>query len=171
MKKTIFSFAIAAIAAVAMVSCGNKTEQKAENEPEATEQQAPEQKDAQEITEGPGTVENAVFSVDVPEGWKVMLNNDKKIIIGVSDVQEKLCIEKYSMAYDSKVEQQKAIKDCEDLGEQTYGSNKFATFKWMGKFYAFLNTNGNAGYIGIDGSNIEADNETLQKVLASIKVK
>ena len=171
MKKTFISFAIAAVVAVGLASCGNKAEQKTEGEPEATEQEAPEQKEAQEITEGPGTVENAVFSVDVPEGWKVMLNNDKKIIIGVSDVKEKLCIEKYSMSYDSKIEQQKAIKDCQDLGEQTYGDNKFATFSWMGKFYAFLNSNGNQGYIGIDGSNIEADNETLQKVLASIKVK
>jgi hypothetical protein len=40
MKKTIFSFAIAAVAAVAMVSCGNKTDNTGSGEATPEDEQA-----------------------------------------------------------------------------------------------------------------------------------
>lgn len=171
MKKTILSFAVAAFLAVGLASCGSKSDNAASGEATAEGEQPTEQASATEITEGLGTIENKTFSVDVPEGWKVMLNEDKKIIIGVSDVREKLCIEKNGLSYDSAVENQKSLDGCEDLGEQTYGNNKFATFMWKGKFYAYYNSDGNKGHIVIDGSNIQPDNEAIQKVLSSIKIK
>ena len=69
MKKTIFSFAIAAVAAL-MVSCGGKTENAAGGEAAAEGEQATEQvADAQatpgEIT-GPVTIETKNFSIDLP---------------------------------------------------------------------------------------------------------
>ena len=69
------------------------------------------------------------------------------------------------------VENAKSLDGSEDLGEQTYGDKKFATFMWKGKFYAYYNSDGNAGCIAIDGSNIQPDNEAIQKVLSSIKIK
>ena len=42
---------------------------------------------------------------------------------------------------------------------------------WKGKFYAYYNSDGNAGCIAIDGSNIQPDNEAIQKVLSSIRIK
>ena len=82
MKKTIFSFAIAAVAAL-MVSCGGKTENAAGGETTAEGEQATEQVvDAQaapgEIT-GPVTIETKNFSIDLPAGWYVKSPKDKTL--------------------------------------------------------------------------------------------
>ena len=84
MKKTIFSFAIAAVAAATMVSCGNKTDNAAAGEAGAEGEQATEQV-AQaaeaapgEIT-GPVTVETKAFTVELPEGWYVKSPKDKTL--------------------------------------------------------------------------------------------
>ncbi len=81
MKKTIFSFAIAAVA-VLMVSCGGKTEN---NAPEATAEgeQATEQKAEAQATPGeiagPVTIETKNFSIDLPAGWYVKSPKDKTL--------------------------------------------------------------------------------------------
>lgn len=84
MKKTIFSFAIAAIAAVAMVSCGNKTDNTAGGEAGAKGEQAKEQvadatQAAPDEIVGPVTIETKTFTIDLPEGWYVMSPKGKTL--------------------------------------------------------------------------------------------
>ena len=68
MKKTIFSFAIAAIAAVAMVSCGNKTDKAAASEATAEGEQATEQVAEQEDA---NTLSTDAFSMSTPEDFEI----------------------------------------------------------------------------------------------------
>ena len=71
MKKTIFSFAIAAVAAATMVSCGNKTDNAGEATPEgeqATEQVVEE--------EDPNTLSTDAFSMATPEDFEIDGNRD-----------------------------------------------------------------------------------------------
>lgn len=82
MKKTVFTFAIAAFAAVTMVSCGDKAaktagEATAECE-QATEKVAEEQAASKEIN-GPATIEMKTFTVELPAGWYVMSPKDKTL--------------------------------------------------------------------------------------------
>ena len=83
MKKTFFSFAIAAVAAL-MVSCGGKTENNGEGgkagaEGEKPTEQAKEEKAAANEITGPVTIETKTFTVDLPEGWYVMSPKDKTL--------------------------------------------------------------------------------------------
>lgn len=68
MKKTIFSFAIAAVAAVAMVSCGNKTDNTTGGEAAAEGEQATEQV-AEE--EDPNTLSTDAFSMSIPNDFEI----------------------------------------------------------------------------------------------------
>ena len=83
MKKVLFSFVVAAVAAV-MVSCGNKSAQNAEAQEgeateqaaEATEEKAEEQKEVpiDQLTE----LSSDKYTAKVPDGWKArsrMVNN------------------------------------------------------------------------------------------------
>ncbi len=83
MKKTIFSFAIAAVAAL-MVSCGGKTENAAGGEATAEGEQATEQvADATQAAPGeiagPVTIETKAFTIELPAGWYVKSPKDKTL--------------------------------------------------------------------------------------------
>ena len=68
MKKTIFSFAIAAVAAVAMVSCGNKAENASAGEAAAEGEQATEQVAEEEDA---NTLSTEAFSMSTPEDFEI----------------------------------------------------------------------------------------------------
>ena len=70
MKKSIFSFAIMAATAVAMVSCGNKTENAAASEAAADGEQATEQVAEQEVQDE-NTLSTDAFSMSAPEGFEL----------------------------------------------------------------------------------------------------
>ena len=65
----------------------------------------------------------------------------------------------------------------EDLGEKTYGNNTYATYLWKqdsgDSFSAILKIgDGESSVIKVNTSNVKtADNETVIKVLESLKLK
>ena len=68
MKKTIFSFAIAAVAAATMVSCGNKTDNAAAGEAAVEGEQATEQVAEEEDA---NTLSTDAFSMATPEDFEI----------------------------------------------------------------------------------------------------
>ncbi|MBR4921030.1 MAG: hypothetical protein IKZ62_06935 [Prevotella sp.] len=73
MKKVLFSFAVAVLAAT-MVSCGNKTAQNAEGQDSAAAEEQTEQKaeePQQEVKiEDQTEISSDIYTIKVPEGWK-----------------------------------------------------------------------------------------------------
>ena len=69
------------------------------------------------------------------------------------------------------------INGMEDLGEKTYGNNTYATYLWKqdsgDSFSAILKIgDGESSVIKVNTSNVKtADNETVIKVLESLKLK
>ena len=83
MKKTIFSFAIAAIAALTMVSCGNKTDNAAGGEAAAEGEQATEQ--TAEAASESISVEKEHFTATFPSNFKDIesFNNDNQVLFRI----------------------------------------------------------------------------------------
>lgn len=128
---------------------------------------------AEQIKEGPGTLEAQTYSIDVPEGWKVMKAAEKTLIITNKKPGEgMITTDRYTMKFDGKIESLRSQKDIQELGEKTFGSNKFLVFHdKMNRDIAVMDLGDGNGYITVFASNIGVDNSVLQKVLESIKVK
>lgn len=76
------------------------------------------------------------------------------------------------MKFDGKIESLRSQKDIQELGEKTFGSNKFLVFHdKMNRDIAVMDLGDGNGYITVFASNIGVDSPVLQKVLESIKVK
>jgi len=177
--KKFFQFAIVAVAAIVMVSCGNKSEANAEGAEPATEEQTAgaESQEVKEGTMGPCTVECAKFSVDIPAEWEVRKIQDNEISVGKEYAEGLNFV--YDDAANFKQECQiiMNISGMQDLGEKTYGSNTYGTFLWKqdagDSFAAILKIgDGESGVIKVNTSNVKtADNEVVLKVLESLKLK
>lgn len=161
MKKVLFSFAIVA-AGLLVTSCGNKNNvgnaQSNETEAAAT------LTELEEDAVGPGMLTTEKFSVEVPEGWKVV----EKKIVGLIRMRP---ADNGFACFDIDSKDGDIAEGCKDLkqkGERTAGDNKFITFDWGDYEVAALKVSDDA-YFKVTYKEI--DNAVLDKVLASIKAK
>ncbi len=176
--KKFYQIAIVTVAAIAFAACGNKASGNGETaDSTATEQTAEATDEVKEGSMGPCTVSCEKFSIDIPEGWKVRSIKDKEISAG-QEYKEGL-----NFVYDDRANyaQERQFKmdknGMEDLGEKTYGDNTYATYVWEqgsdSTFSAILKIgDGENGVIKVNTTNVKtADNETVTKVLESLKLK
>lgn len=176
--KKVYQIAIMIVAAIAFTACGNKTAQEGENaEGTTTEQTAEAAGEVKEGSMGPCTVSCEKFSIDIPEGWEVRVIKENEIGAG-QEYKEGL-----NFVYDEYANYKQAqqiemeISGMEDLGEKTLGDNTYATFLWKqdsgDSFSAILKIgDGENGIIKVSSSNVKtADNETVLKVMESLKLK
>lgn len=179
MKKKHYLFAIATVLIFAMAGCGNNNAK----QDETVEEQPAEQPVAAESVEaepqlpvGPCTLDFEMFSVDLPEGWKVLKQDrhEAKIYPGTGDefngsilIQEQPYRE---MAEAIKTYQ--GLEQTKDLGEVTFGTNKFHGFaNQMGDFTVFMRANEKDEYIQAEVRTEAYKNEAYKQILASIKLK
>lgn len=176
--KKFYQIAIVIVAAIAFAACGNKASDNGETaDSTATEQTAEATDEVKEGSMGPCTVSCEKFSIDIPEGWEVRSIEDKAISAG-QEYKEGL-----EFVYDDRANyaQERQFKmdknGMEDLGEKTYGDNTYATYLWKqgsdSTFSAILKIgDGESSVIKVNTTNVKtADNETVIKVLGSLKLK
>ena len=175
--KKFFQFAIVAVAAIAMASCGNKSGQA---EAEGTDAAGVAEAASQEVTVGsvgPCTVECAKFSIDIPEGWEVRVIEDKEISAGKEYAEGLDFVYDDAANFKQECQINMEIEGMQDLGEKTYGSNTYATFLWKqdagDSYSAILKIgDGDGQVIKVNTTNVKtADNEVVLKVLESLKMK
>ena len=201
MKKTIFSFAIAAVAAL-MVSCGSKTDNNNAGEAtaeggQATEQAAESQAAPGEIA-GPVTVETKSFTIELPAGWYVKSPKDKTL----DEIKEKRDLNiamkeplkpNKSASYYSMLIQSFEGHPTEQEYTDTYVKNHSGSAAGdeitidgkQAKHFAKVTEIGpddkkeehcitvatTNGFIGINTYGMEISNEDVQKIISSIKLK
>lgn len=164
-----------------MASCGGNTNTSGsaasgeQNDSVATEQAA--DGSMQEGAKGPGTLEAANFTIDVPEGWEVSSKMDKELSVKAPSG------EIFNFVYDdqSNYTQEKQLKmnrdGMQDLGEKTFGDNTYSTFLWKqdaGDVYSAIMKigDGNSGTIKVNTTNVKtADNEMIAAIMGNIKMK
>ena len=183
--RKVFQLAILALAAIGIASCGNQGENKASGSASAgAEQSKPSAAQVAEGTQGPCTVECEKFSVDIPEGWKVLnINNNEnkaglwEIGVGV-EYKENLSFQYEDQANYAQERQLMMEKSgMEDLGEKEFGGNTYAAYMWHqgsdNTFKGILKIgDGSKGVVKVTGSKVEnLDDEVIKKVLGSIKIK
>ena len=126
---------------------------------------------------GPCTVSCEKFSIDIPEGWEVRTIKENEISAG-QEYKEGLNFvydDRANYAQDRQIIME--INGMEDLGEKTYGDNTYATYLWKqdsgDSFSAILKIgDGESSVIKVNTTNVKtADNETVIKVLESLKLK
>lgn len=180
----ISQFFILATVIVAFMACSSKTDKHTGNGGGTWGTQTEEAAEATgatgEVTEGdmgPGTVSCDKFSVVIPVGWKV--RNISNNVIGVGEDNK----EGLSLVYDGRTNYQQAQqvlmnnKNMLDLGERTYGENKYATFLLQQEsgdsFSAILKIgDGKSSVVKVSTTNVNSgENETVINVLRSLRLK
>ena len=176
--KKVYQIAIMIVAAIAFTACGNKTTQEGENaEGASTEQTAEAANEVKEGSKGPCTVSCDKFSIDIPEGWEVRVIKENEIGAGQEYKEGLNFVYDQYANYKQSQKIEMDIKGMEDLGEKTLGNNTYATFLWKqdsgDSFSAILKIgDGENGIIKVSSSNVKtADNETVLKVMESLKMK
>lgn len=171
MKKTIFSFAIAAVA-VAMVSCGNKTAQNAEGTDStavAEEQAIPEETVIEDI--------HKLFSVVVPNGWEGKAESfattlrkpaaeagENEVTVEINTAETAFNEEKqtYGLTGEDKVAEEK-------LGENTW--TVYVKQNEVGyRYNAIAPRPGKEGYIYARGFSKDGYSDDLKLALSGIKL-
>ena len=176
--KKIFQIAIVIAASITFAACGNKTSQDAENtEGTATEQTSEATEEVKEGSKGPCTVSCDKFSIDIPEGWVVRTISEKEIGAGQEYKEGVNFVYEDQANFNQSRQIKMDIDGMQDLGDKTYGENTYATFLWKqdsgDSFSAILKIgDGENGIIKVNTTNVKtADNETVLKVLESLKLK
>lgn len=159
MKKVFFSFAIVA-AGLLVASCGNKGAANGTEGSEAVEALA----ELDEDNIGPGMLTTEKFTVEVPEGWKVV---DKKVAGRIRMRPADNDFADFDIN-DGTGDIAEGCKNYQPKGERTCGGNKFATYQWGDYEVAALKVSDEAYLLA---SYKEIDDAVLNKVLASIKAK
>lgn len=179
----MYHFAVAAMMVFAMAACGNAPKQEQSAESPAVVEQTVEQPAEAEVAEvepqlpvGPCTVSLNMFSVDLPEGWEVLEqdNHDLKIYPGTGDkflgsimIQE----QPYRQMAEA-IQTYQGLQQTKDLGEVTFGANKFRGFEsQMGDLTVFMKANDKDEYIQAEVRTEAYKNEAYKQILSSIKLK
>ena len=176
--KKFFQIAIVIAASITFAACGNKASQDAENTDGTAAEQATEANDEVKVgSKGPCTVSCDKFSIDIPEGWEVRTIGEKEIGAGQEYKEGVNFVYDDQANYTQSCKIKMDVNGMQDLGEKTYGGNTYATFLWKqdsgDAFSAILKIgDGENGIIKVSTSNVKtADNETVLKVLESLKMK
>ena len=163
MKKTIFSFAIAAIAALTMVSCGNKTDNAAGGEATAEGEQVTE-----EETSAAKTEDRAWYTVDIPAPWEAEQYASEMIV--------KKEGAKLNFKEQAKGELAKWLenvgKDAESpLDDITTGDITWKVFKNVKDFKTVYVAKVNDGVVRVGSSLEDANDADVIKILGTVKGK
>lgn len=176
--KKIFQIAIVIVASISFAACGDKTSQSAENtDGTATEQTSEATDEVKEGSVGPCTVSCDKFSIDIPEGWVVRTINKNEIGAGMEYKEGVNFVYEDQANFNQSRQIKMEVSGMQDLGDKTYGDNTYATFlRKMDSgddFSAILKIgDGENGIIKVSTTNVKtADNETVLKVLESLKLK
>jgi len=164
MKKTIFSFAIAAVAAL-MVSCGGKTEN---NAPEATAEgeQATEQKAEEEVAAK--TEDRAWYTVDIPTSWEAKQYASEMI---VKKEGAELNFKEQAKGELAKW-LENVTKDAESpLDDITTGDITWKVFKNVKEFKTVYVAQVNDGVVRVGSSLEDANDADVLKILGTVKGK
>ena len=131
----------------------------------------------EEGSEGPGTLEAAAFTIDVPEGWKVTKKTEEEL--GVKSPEGKVFSFQYSEQANHEQEKQimMDLKGMKDLGEKQFGDNTYHLYMWEqefgGTFKALLKIgDGQSGSIAVTCSGLEdANSDVVGQILPNVKIK
>lgn len=178
----MYYLAVAAMMVFAMVACGNAPKQEEGTEEQAVVEQVVEQpaeaaavEEKPQLPVGPCTVELDMFSVDLPEGWKVLKqeSHDLKIYPGTGDeFDESILIQEQPYrSMTEAIETFKGLVQTKDLGTQTYGTNKFVGFESPGGLTVLMKANDKDEYIQAEVRSAAYKNEAYKQILGSIKLK
>ena len=181
MKKSIFMIVAAGL--MTLAACGNKSENKAaENDSTAVEQaeateagaEAAETADATQA--GPCTIEFDMFSVDVPEGWKVLKQDSHELKIGTgtdyyNDEQIRF-EERTYQNLDDQIKVMKGLEQVKDLGKQKHGENTFLAYESVvPELTLLIKGNDKNEYAMVEVSRAAYQGEAYKEILAAMKMK
>ncbi|MBR5436241.1 MAG: hypothetical protein IK120_05185 [Muribaculaceae bacterium] len=181
MKKSIFMIVAAGL--MTLAACGNKSENKAaENDSTAVEQaeateagaEAAETADATQA--GPCTIEFDMFSVDVPEGWKVLKKDSHELKIGTGNDyynDEQMRFEEHTYQnLDDQIKVMKGLNDVKDLGKQKHGEYNFLAYESpVPELTLLIKGNDKNEYALVEVSRAAYQGEAYKQILASMKMK
>ncbi len=181
--KKICRFAMAASLVFAMVACGNNNAKPSANTEEqtATEQVAEQSAEVEPVEEspqlpvGPCTIEYDMFSVELPEGWKVLKQegHDLKIYPGTGDeFNESIFIQEQPYRQMAEVvNTYKGLEQTKDLGTVKYGANEFVAFESPNGLTVMMRANDKDEFVQAEVRSAAYKNEAYKQILASIKLK
>lgn len=179
--KRLFYFVAIAASVMLVASCGNNNSKKAEKSEEEAQAEAPAEEPVAEepsYATGPCTVEFELFSVGVPDGWKIIKQDNHSIKIATGPdhfTDEQILLEEHTYQnYDDALNNLKRL-DGKDLGKQKFGANTWLAFTDIPEYVAIIKANskhdGYVEYIKADcNKKIEAS-EAYKDIMASIKLK
>lgn len=171
-----------ALGAMTLVSCNSKTTGSTaasgeQNDSAATEQTDQAESGMQEGSKGPGTLEAANFSIDVPEGWEVTTKTDDELAVRPEGGK----VFSFQYSDQANYDQEKQImmdkNGMEDLGEKQFGDNTYNLYMWKqdtdNTFKALLKVgDGTAGSLKVTCSGLEdANSEVVGQILGNVKMK
>ncbi len=181
--KKMYHLAMAAVILFAMSACGNDNEKQSKNTEEqvADEQVVDQPVEVEAVEEkpqlpvGPCTIDFDMFSVDLPEGWKVLKKegHDLKIYPGTGDeFDESIFIQEQPYrSLTEAIQTFKGLVQTKDLGTQTFGTNKFVGFESPGGLTVLMKANDKDEYIQAEVRSAAYKNEAYKQILGSIKLK
>jgi len=178
--KRLFYFVAIAASVMLVASCGNNNSKKAEKSGEEAQAEAPAEPVAEEpsYVTGPCTVECELFSVDVPEGWKILSQDNHSIKIGTgtdafSDEQIRLEDHTYQN-YDDALNNLKRLNG-KDLGKQKYGANTWQAFDELPDYVAIIKAiskhDSYVEYVQVNCNKKAEDSGVYKDIMASINLK
>lgn len=179
MKKFLFMIATVAM----MTACNGNANSSANASGEQKDSAATEQTDnatpagMEEGSKGPGTLEAANFTIDVPEGWEVTKKTEEEL--GVKPPEGKVFSFQYSDQANHEQEKQimMNLKSMKDLGEKQFGDNTYHLYMWEqefeGTFKALLKIgDGQSGSLEVTCSGLEdANSDVVGQILGNVKIK
>lgn len=183
MKKAFFNVAIVA-AGLFVASCGNKSGNSAEaadsttvaEQPEATPAEETKAETAETLPTGPCTIEFDMFSVDVPEGWKVLKQEVHELKIGTGTDyynDEQMRFEEHTyQKLDDELKVWKTLEQVKNLGTLKFGPNSFFAIESPTPDLTLaIKGNDKDEYAKVDVSRAAYKGETYKQILSSIKMK
>lgn len=186
MKKAFMSFAIVA-AGLLVASCGNKnvanaegadsTAVASEQQTEQVAEQAPAAEEkAEALPVGPCTIDFPMFSVDIPDGWKVLKQESHELKIGTGTDyynDEQMRFEEHTYQnIDDELKVWKKLGQVKDLGKLTFGSNTFFAIESPTPDLTLaIKVNAKGEYAKIDVSRAAYKSDTYKQILNSVKFK
>lgn len=183
MKKN-YLFVMAAVLVFSLAGCGNNNVKQNENaeEQNVTEQVVSQPAEVETVEEqpqlpvGPCTLDFDMFSVDLPEGWKVLKQDrhEAKIYPGAGDeFNGSILIQEQPYRQMAEVvKTYQGLQQTKDLGEVSFGTNKFRGFEnEMGILTVMMKANEKDEFVMAEIRSAAYKNEAYKQILASIKLK
>ena len=182
MKKN-YLFVMAAVLVFSLAGCGNNNVKQNENaeEKNVTEQVVSQPAEVETVEEqpqlpvGPCTLDFEMYSVDLPEGWKVLKRDghDLKIYPGSGDeFTESIFIQEQPYREMTEVvKTYKGLEQTKDLGKVKFGTNEFVAFESPNGLTVMMKANEKDEFVMAEIRSAAYKNVAYKQILASIKLK